>query len=108
MHIYLTFLPELECNAATALAELEIFHPAQLAADRRTTPLFMDNQARPITGIEADKWILKALAAVKSTAKYSMALFQSCPGLLTVGIQCLSFRNSKKCRHYADGNQKPP
>ena len=48
----------LECNAAAALAELEIFHPAQLAADRRTTPLFMDNQARPITGNEADKWIL--------------------------------------------------
>ena len=76
LHIYLTFLPELECNAAAVLAELEIFHPAQLAADRRTTPLFMDNQARPTTGNEADKWILKALAAVKSTAKYSWHSFR--------------------------------
>ena len=38
LHIYLTFLPELECNAAAALAELEIFHPAQLAADREDHP----------------------------------------------------------------------
>ena len=55
LHIYLNFLPEPECNAAAALAELEIFHPVQLAAGRRTTPLFMDNQARPITGSAADK-----------------------------------------------------
>ena len=76
LHIYLTFLPELECNAAAALAELEIFHPAQLAADRRATPLFLDNQARPITGSEADKWILKALKAVKSPIKYSWHSFR--------------------------------
>ena len=76
LHIYLTYLPELECNAAAALAELEIFHPVQLAADRRKTPLFMDNQARPITGSEADKWILKALSAVKCAAKYSWHSFR--------------------------------
>ena len=41
LHIYLTYLPELVCNAAAALAELEAFHPVQLAADRRATPLFL-------------------------------------------------------------------
>ena len=37
--------------------------------------MFLDNQGRPITGSEADKWILKALAAVKSTATYAWHSF---------------------------------
>ena len=83
LHIYLTYLPELVCNAAAALAELGVFHPVQLAADRRTTRLFLDNQARPITGSEADKWTLKALAAVKSPCKYA---WPSCRVALTCSL----------------------
>ena len=76
LHIYLTFQPEMECNAAAALAELELFHAVQSAADRRKTPLFLDNQARPITGSEADKWILKALEVIQSPVKYSWHSFR--------------------------------
>ena len=76
LHIYLTFLPGLECNAAAALAELELFYAVQSAADRRKTPLFLDNQARPITGSEADRWILKALEVIRSPVKYSWHSFR--------------------------------
>ena len=76
LHIYLTFQPELECNAVAALAELELLLPVLAPTDRRQTPLFLDNHARPITGSEADKWILRALAAVKSPMKYSWHSFR--------------------------------
>ena len=54
--IHLVFDPSQELNAAGALRELELSFPVE-AAQRRTTPLFMNDNRTPLTGPYMDKLI---------------------------------------------------
>ena len=69
--IYLTFRPGNAVNAAAELRELELAFPVQGYELRRNTPLFRDNDGKPLTGSNMDKLMTAAVSAIGCDKKYS-------------------------------------
>ena len=75
--VYLTYDPSQEVDAATSLRALELSYPVRGSELRKATPLFCDNDSKPLTGSFLDAYTKAALVVIGSQVQYSWHSFRA-------------------------------